>query len=395
MASQLEFLAARHEVAVVAPVGAASEREHLEASGVKVIALSSSASGGGGEKKASGRTRFRTRFRDAYFHLRHFAAGAGCDPEEVLFARGVLPAGTAADMIAREKCDCVVVAFPDFAYLREAIPGGIFCVYDSIEVRYTTWARRARYERSAHWRVYWGIESRRMRAYEALWANRYDLAVAISGRDEELLRDLGCSRVLTVPEGVRPARESAAAAPGHTALFLGNFTNVPNVDGLLWFARKVWPQVRRHLGDARLVVAGSAAPPEVREFDGRDGIEVVGFVDDLEDLFARTRVFVLPMRMGGGQKIKLVDAMGSGLPVVTTPRGCEGMNVISGTELLVAASPADFALYTIRVMESDRLARRLGASALARIRRDYDKKGLLTRFENELVRGVEAKARAI
>jgi len=399
MASQVEFLRARHELTVVAPAGTTAERERLESSGVKVIEFPAGASTETGDETAAGPGgrgpgRLGRGLRNAYFHLRHFAAGAECDPEEVLFARGLLPVETAAQIVARENCDCVVAAFPDFAYLREAVPPGVFCVYDSIEVRYTTWARRARYERRAHWRVYWAIEGRRMRSYEAFWASRYDLVTAISRRDEAFLRALGCSHVVTIPEGVRAARTSSAPAPGHTALFLGNFTNVPNVDAVAWFTQKVWPHVRRHVRDARLVVAGGAAPAEVRALDGREGIEVVGFVDDLERLFARTRVFVLPMRMGGGQKIKLVDAMGAALPVVTTPQGCEGMEVTSGSEVLVAHNAADFALYTIRVMHSDRLARRLAAAALERVRRDYDKDTLLARFEQELVRGAAERARA-
>jgi len=302
-----------------------------------------------------------------------------------------VPVSLARRIVEQARPDAVVVAFPEFAYLREAVAENVFRVYDSHEVRYTTCRRRAKYETAWYWRLYWRIESRRMKTYEARTARAYDLVAAISERDRALLRGLGCRQVAHLPEGAEPTGEPRGPVAGHVALFLGNFTNMPNVDAVRWLARDIWPLVRRRVQDAELWVAGQKAPRDLRALDGRDGVRMRGFVDDIAALFAQVRLMVLPMRMGGGQKIKLVQAMAAGLPVVATPEGAEGMSLEEGKDLLCAREPEQFAAEVARVMTDDATARELGRAARERVASNYRKRDILERFEEALELGVRQK----
>ena len=397
--SQISFLAPRHDVVVASFDGPAADRRRLEERGVRLERLPSPAAlaeeadrdTADASETPPGGCPCRRSLAAVYFHLRHLAGGFDAEPEEVAFTKGFLPLQLARRIISDARPDCVVVSFPEFAYLRRAVGGDPFCVYDSIEVRYTTWARRARLEPLPHWRLYWAIEARRMRAYEAYWAGRYDLAVAISPRDKRFLEGLGCATVEVFPEGGDVACEPLARALRPVALFVGNYTNIPNVDAVRWFAAEVWPEVRRRVPQAEFHVAGASIPEEIRRLDGADGVKVLGFVNDLKEAFCSSRVFVLPMRMGGGQKIKLVEAMSAGMPVVSTPAGCEGMEVRRGRDVLVESAPKRFASAVARVLTDDAVAEALGRAAHERAARDYDRGRILERFERRLVSGVHMK----
>ena len=397
--SQLSFLAGRHEVSVASFNGPAEDLRGLRARAHDVEILPSPPGYGGQAKAQEGQKAHQKRsdssLRSAYFHLRHLANGFKCEPEEVAFTRRFVPPTLARQIIERVRPDCLIITQAEFAYLREAAGEGIFCVYDSQEVRYTTLERRAAYEWNLHWRLYWAIESRRMKAYEAHWAKQFDLVSAISRRDECFFRMLGCENVSVFPEGspVQECRAVEVRGKAPVALFLGNFTNVPNVDAVEWFVRHVWPVVRKAVPRAEFHVAGVSIPGSIGRLDGRDGIRVLGFVDDLGKAFGGARVFVLPMRMGGGQKVKLAQALAAGLPVVSTPEGCEGMTLESGRDLLVESSKVNFASAVVRLFEDDDLAESLGRAGRARVEKDYNRQEILGRFENALLEGVALKGK--
>lgn len=125
--------------------------------------------------------------------------------------------------------------------------------------------------------------------------------------------------------------------------FIGGFGHPPNADGLAWFMDAVWPIVRREAPDARLVIAGSKMPDSVKKLDGKHGVEVLGFVDQLEDLFNRVRLTIAPLRFGAGAKGKVAASVAFGVPCVSTSVGVEGMGLTPEAECKVADTPEAFA----------------------------------------------------
>lgn len=187
-------------------------------------------------------------------------------------------------------------------------------------------------------------------AEETALLARADLIVAIQEREAEAFRSmLPDRRVITVPMPVRAQPQPVERAVAGRCVFVGGFSG-HNIEALHWLLREIWPQVRAAHPAAELVVAGTvgqAVPvPPV-------GVRLLGPVTDLETLYAETAVSLVPLPMGTGLKIKLVEAMGRGRPVVTTPAGAEGFTELeSGEVAVVAESAAEFAAAVVKLLDS-------------------------------------------
>lgn len=147
-------------------------------------------------------------------------------------------------------------------------------------------------------------------------------------------------------------------------LWIGGFFWHPNVDAMLWFFREIWPLiVRAGVKPIEMHVVGTDPPEEIRQFhDGRN-IFIHGYVRDADEFRARADVFVVPLRHGGGVRIKIVEALNAGIPVVTTPKGCEGLPVRDGTDLSVAETAEDFARQVWLLASSIELQQRRSENA--------------------------------
>ncbi|GAB0117263.1 glycosyltransferase [Acidisoma sp. 7E03] len=136
--------------------------------------------------------------------------------------------------------------------------------------------------------------------------------------------------------------------------FLGGYRHTPNVDAVMYFINEIFPLLRRADPSIRFIIAGANAPQSIRELTG-EGIEFLGLVEDLRDLFDRCRVFVCPLRYGAGAKGKVMSALSYGLPIVSTTIGVEGAGLEDGKHVLVADTPEEFAASTLRLYNDERI----------------------------------------
>lgn len=177
---------------------------------------------------------------------------------------------------------------------------------------------------------------------------RADLVIAISREEAAMLRPLlpGLP-VTTVPNIHPPADNVPGFLERKDLFFVGSFGHPPNVDALEILAQEVMPRVRERLPEVRLHVAGSGASlPE-----GTQGIELLGFVDDLDPWIRNSRLLVAPLRFGAGAKGKVGQALSYGLPVVTTPIGVEGLGLRSGENVLVGHTAGELAALVVRAYQ--------------------------------------------
>ena len=131
---------------------------------------------------------------------------------------------------------------------------------------------------------------------------------------------------------------------GNTLIYVGTLTWEPNVDGLLWFMEECWDQLRARFPDVTLRIIGKNPDPRLTEqVAHRPQIELTGFVDDLEPYFLQSRVNIVPLRFGSGIKVKVINGLYRGLPMVTTPIGIESIDVMPGRDILLAETAAAFA----------------------------------------------------
>lgn len=158
----------------------------------------------------------------------------------------------------------------------------------------------------------------------------------------------------------------------YTILFLGSFRHAPNQIAMEWFTRNVLPLVVEKLPRARLLVAGSDPPPRHAFPDPMNAIELLGFVEDIQPLFSRCALFVCPIRSGSGVRVKLLEAFASGIPVVSTTLGAEGLARVDGDFCFLADDAPGFAAKVVRLLEDRELAGNMAAKARAEVEANWD-----------------------
>src|SRR5438445_238766 len=253
---------------------------------------------------------------------------------------------------------------------------GVPSVLFQHNVEAALWARHAQVARSFAMRAYMGEQWRRMRAFEQRECRRFDHVIAVSEVDRDTFRnEYGVTRVSAIPTGVdvdffRPS--STAAIASTEIVFVGSMDWMPNADAVVWFVTDILPLVRRQVSDVSLTIVGRDPTPAVRELAGRvPGVTVTGTVPDVRPYLERGAVVVVPLRVGGGTRLKIFEAMAMEKGIVSTRIGAEGLPIRDGDELLLADNPPAFAAAVISLLQDRAMARPLGQAAAARGRQDY------------------------
>ncbi len=226
------------------------------------------------------------------------------------------------------------------------------------------------------------VQWRRLSAFEQHVCRLSNSVLAVSERDKAALSKLVPDKsdaIQVLPNGVDPLYWSREADyppvdlhEGVDALvFDGTMDFRPNGDAVLWFANKVWPLIRADRPNASFYIVGRNPPPSVVALGMRSGITVTGAVADTRGWVAGSTVYVVPMRMGGGVRLKVLQAMAMGCAIVSTPMGADGISARHGTDLLLARSPADFAAATLSLLSDAGLRSRLGGAAHERVAAMY------------------------
>ena len=196
----------------------------------------------------------------------------------------------------------------------------------------------------------------------------------MSEADRQLLLSANSRlRVEVSPNGVDTNRYRPLPEEGETAemLFIGNMGYQPNVDAAVYFCREVLPFIRREVPDARLWVVGIGPGTSVRRLEG-NGVFVTGGVPDVVPYYKRSKVCVVPVRAGSGTRLKILEAMALGRPVVSTSMGCEGLEVVGGDHVLIADDHEVFAEQTVKLLRHRELRARIVAKARELVVASYD-----------------------
>jgi polysaccharide biosynthesis protein PslH len=213
-----------------------------------------------------------------------------------------------------------------------------------------------------------------MRWWEPRYAARFDRCVALSEIDRAKLVAVNPSlRIDVVPNGtdtrlLQPLPRSDARP---ALLYVGNMDYTANAHAVIYFCKEILPLVRRAVNDVELWIVGSDPLPEVRRLVG-DGIRVTGRVDDVVPYYRQSSVCIVPLRAGSGIRLKILESMALGRPVVSTSLGCEGLDVEDGTNIMIADSTEQFAEKTIRLLTDAALRDSIASNARQLVETHYD-----------------------
>jgi glycosyltransferase involved in cell wall biosynthesis len=275
------------------------------------------------------------------------------------------------DLIARDQVDVVHVDSLDLvAYLPMLRRLPVVLAHHNVESRLLE--RRAESESGLR-RWYLGLQARLTAREEARWCGRVALNTAVSAEDADGLRRIAPdARVVTVPNGV-DTEAFAPAPPGlrEGIVFVGGHTWFPNRDGMAHFADEILPLIRAEWPEVAVTWVGRA-DDETRAAYAAKGIDMTGYVDDIRPHVDRAACFIVPLRVGGGTRLKILDAWAMGKAVVSTSRGCEGLDARDGENLLVADEPEPFARAVLAVVREPELRLRLETGGRETAVRSYD-----------------------
>lgn len=245
----------------------------------------------------------------------------------------------------------------------------------------------ARWHAAAYSLVQWD----KLKRYERQMCQQADRVIAVSEADRDALLRLDPRLDITViPNGVdldyyaSYRRENDPQAPdyGPNALvFTGKMDFRPNVDAATWFAHEVLPLIRREISDATFVVVGKEPPARVQELARLPGVTVTGFVPDIRAHIAAAAVYVVPLRMGGGTRLKVLEAMAMRSPLVSTRLGCEGFPLTDGEEVLFADDAATFARSAAALLRDPGRRERLGEAGRRFVEETYGWQAIVPRLK--------------
>lgn len=209
------------------------------------------------------------------------------------------------------------------------------------------------------------LDRRAWRRFERAVLGVVDAAVVFTEKDRErLTRVASGTPVVRIPIGTDAVRGTAAGGSSTSAnvLFVGNFVHPPNAAAAGRLVDRIFPLVRARVPVAALTIVG-AGPPE--ELTQRPGVHVPGRVESLAPYYRDTAVFAVPLELGGGMRVKVVEALAAGLPIVASPLAVEGLDVADGREVLLATTDEEFADRIVQVLETPELRAGLAASSAA------------------------------
>jgi sugar transferase (PEP-CTERM/EpsH1 system associated) len=260
------------------------------------------------------------------------------------------------ERVSRGDVDLLVC---DFLMPAQNVPDQLRCstVLFQHNVEASIWRRHVEVQASRLGRAYFAEQSRRMERFEREQCRRFDVVVAVSQEDADALRDhYDLPRVRAIPTGVdttafAPA-DAALAEPGRI-VFVGAMDWMPNEDGIQWFAGEVLPRIRAQVAGATLTIVGRNPGPAVRRLeDGAGGVSVTGTVPDVRPYLEAASLVVVPLRVGGGTRLKIYEAMSMDRPVVSTTIGAEGLPLAEGRHIVRADDAAAFADACVRLLRS-------------------------------------------
>src|SRR5579863_3304048 len=269
------------------------------------------------------------------------------------------------------RFDVVNLEFPYLGHydLRQAPPGAKppAVVVDSHEIAHDLARQFARTGGSVGRRLYAGANWRKLRREELGTYRHADGVYLCSTADEQRLLDEAPGlRTAVVPNAADvdyyQPRPTNPRPDGRTLVYFGLLSTVPNIDAVVHFVQDIWPRIAAAHPEARLKIIGGRPPPSLLALAGR-GIEFTGFVQDLRPHLASAAAVVVPLRIGGGTRLKIVEGMAMAKAIVSTTLGAEGIEARPGREILIADRPADFAREVVRLLDDPAWAAEIGRSA--------------------------------
>ncbi len=285
----------------------------------------------------------------------------------------------------REHFDAIVC---DFLFPAPNLPDPSACTLFQHNVEAMIWKRHFENAPTPAHRLYFQLQASRMQCYESATCRSVKKIIAVSEVDAGIMRDqYRAPRVASVPTGVdlKYFDPPPAAPPIADLVFVGSMDWMPNIDGARWFAREVLPLIRKRKPDCSVAFAGRKPTQALLDLAAEDfRIQVTGTVPDIRPYLWGSAASIVPLRIGGGTRLKIFESMAARIPVISTTIGAEGLPVHHGTEIHLADTPQSFADSCIALMEDRQLRSRLSEAGWNLVASRFSWEAVAMEFERLL-----------
>jgi len=288
-------------------------------------------------------------------------------------------------LIAAEHYDAIVC---DFLAAAPNISNMKPCVLFQHNVETIIWQRHVEQSRSLVKKLFFQMQAGKMEAYERKICRAAKHVIAVSEIDAARMKSMfGIESVSSVPTGVDVEyfAPRGGAAPISEIVFCGSMDWLPNVDAVEFFLSEVLPLIRERLPGATFTIAGRSPDARVlKAVEGVSGVTVTGKVEDMRPWLWGAKISVVPIRIGGGTRLKIYECMAAEVPVVSTSVGAEGLSYTNGTDIVLADTARDFAAACVRLLTDDAARRAMARNALERAQREFSWEAVSREFETIL-----------
>jgi polysaccharide biosynthesis protein PslH len=277
-------------------------------------------------------------------------------------------------LLQKEEYDVILC---DFLAAAAAITWDLPCpkVLFTHNVEAIVWRRHFEVARNPLWKSVSWLEWKRMAGAERKYLQKADHVLAVSQNDRDVFsKYLDPQKVTVTQTGVdieffQPNDEKEIP---NSLVFTGSMDWLPNEDGAFYFANEIFPLIQQQIPDATLCIVGRHPSSRLQNLASRlPNLQLTGWVEDVRPYVARSAVCIVPLRIGGGTRLKIYEAMSVGKAVVSTSIGAEGLPVKSGAHLLLADEPSTFAASTLRLLGDPALRAELGQAARRLVEQNY------------------------
>ena len=335
----------------------------------------------------------RSKMADLYYFLRSQVTGRPflVERDDLSGVRSLvyqIVSSQAVDVIHADQLTMAQFAFP----LPVRSGRKPFLVFDAHNAVWTI-TERMKENAAFYLKLPLILETKRIMEYEARIVRDFDATLAVTEPDRlALLNALhqqnfeGPVPISVIPIGVdtRLIKPVQQVSDSLNILTMGTLYYPPNADGIRWFIQEVFPLIRQQIPAANLTIIGKSPPKDFLKLaaNPESGIVTTGFVPNLDPYFAESAVTVVPVRAGGGMRVRILEAFARAVPVVTTTVGAEGIDARPGVEVSIADSPSEFASAVIRILQDKELRERLAVNGRRLAEEKYDWHVVLKELDN-------------
>ena len=278
------------------------------------------------------------------------------------------------NIVRKEKIEIVFIDHLHMAYygllLKKYLNIPIVLREHNVESEF--WKELYNEEKSFIKKLIYKWQTQKTLRYEKKVVKEFDLCLMISAIDEKKIKEVAPDVItvaISTPIDLGFYFSTQKAVP-HSIAFVGNFSWPPNIQGIVWFLDKVWPEIKSIYKDSKLFIIGKNPPEELKRIRTK-GVVVTGYVKDIRPWISMSEVFVVPIFWGGGIKIKILEAMAMGKIVVTTEIGARGVGAEDGKDMVIANTREEFFNKISNLFKNQNLSRNISTNARAFIKKNF------------------------